>query len=155
MPLKPERNWEKKIMIQHKTLDASAAKLVPPITLIRGDYERLAALVNTPYLRDPSVQDFLADELDRATIIETDKKPSALVTMNSWIAFRDEESGRVSEVTLVYPEDADIGCRKISVLTPIGAALLGLTEGQSIDWQTRVGARKRLSVLKVFQRSPG
>ncbi|GEP07041.1 hypothetical protein MOX02_50790 [Methylobacterium oxalidis] len=56
-------------------------------------------------------------------------------------------SGKI--VTLVYPGEADIGQARISVLTPVGAALLGLSKGQSISWTTRTGAGKQLTVLDV------
>lgn len=63
----------------------------------------------------------------------------------------EEDSGRVQRVTLVYPRDADISEGKISVLTPIGAALIGLKVGQTITWETRTGEIKRLTVREVRQ----
>ena len=63
--------------------------------------------------------------------------------------FRDESTQATQTVTLVYPREADIAEGKVSVLTLIGTALIGLAEGQSILWQTRTGASKRLTVLKV------
>ena len=56
---------------------------------------------------------------------------------------------RVERVTLVFPEDADIAEKRISIMTPIGAALIGLTEGQSITWPSRTGEIHRLQVLSV------
>ena len=63
--------------------------------------------------------------------------------------FRDESTQATQTVTLVYPREADIAEGKVSVLTPIGTALIGLAEGQSILWPTRTGTSKRLTVLKV------
>jgi len=65
------------------------------------------------------------------------------------VEFRDDTTGKVQTVTLVYPEDADISQGKISVLTPIGAALIGVRVGHSITWETRTGEMRRLTVLQV------
>ena len=69
--------------------------------------------------------------------------------MNSEVAFRDETTGKVRKVTLVYPEDADISEGKVSVLTPIGTALIGLQNGHSITWKTASGEVRQLTVLSV------
>ena len=69
--------------------------------------------------------------------------------MNSEVEFRDETTGKVQEVMLVYPDDADISQRKVSVLTPIGTALIGLRTGHSITWRTPNGEVRRLTVLSV------
>jgi regulator of nucleoside diphosphate kinase len=69
--------------------------------------------------------------------------------MGCEVDFRDDMTGRVQTVTLVYPQEADISKGRISVLTPIGTALIGLPVGKSIDWATRTGETKRLTVLKV------
>ena len=65
------------------------------------------------------------------------------------------ETGEVREVTLVYPGEADISAGRISVLTPIGAALIGLSSGQSIDWRARDGRVHRLVVQSVGVPEPG
>jgi regulator of nucleoside diphosphate kinase len=69
--------------------------------------------------------------------------------MGCEVEFRDDTTGKVQTVTLVYPEDADISQGKISVLTPIGAALIGVRVGHSITWETRTGEMRRLTVLQV------
>lgn len=69
--------------------------------------------------------------------------------MGSAVELRDDTNGKVQVVSLVYPGEADIGQGRISVLTPVGAALLGLSKGLSIDWAIRTGAAKRLTVLDV------
>jgi regulator of nucleoside diphosphate kinase len=77
--------------------------------------------------------------------------------MGSEAEFRDDATGQVRRVTLVYPQEADLEAGKISVLTPIGAALIGLSAGQSIEWHTLRGERRSLTVLRVNpgQRSRG
>jgi regulator of nucleoside diphosphate kinase len=70
--------------------------------------------------------------------------------MGSHVVFRDDTTGRVRQVTLAYPEQADISKGRVSVLTPIGTALLGLRTGLSIGWQTRSGENRRLTVLEIL-----
>jgi regulator of nucleoside diphosphate kinase len=72
-----------------------------------------------------------------------------LVTMGSKVSFRDDTTGQERTVLLVYPDEADVSEGKISVLTPIGAALIGLSIGQSIEWQTPAGGWRSLTVLRA------
>jgi regulator of nucleoside diphosphate kinase len=69
--------------------------------------------------------------------------------MGSYVEFRDDTTGRVQAGTLVYPSEADIERRRFSVLTPIGAALIGVSVGQSIGWTTRTGEHRQLTVVGV------
>jgi regulator of nucleoside diphosphate kinase len=70
------------------------------------------------------------------------------VSMGSEVEFRDD-TGKVQTVTLVYPGEADISQRKISVLTPVGTALIGVRVGDAITWKTRSGDLRRLTVIQV------
>jgi regulator of nucleoside diphosphate kinase len=117
---------------------------LPPITIIRGDMEKLIRLADAAEGRFAQTGDFLAREIDRAEVIE-ERRPG-LVAMGSRVTFRDNTSGQTRTVTLVYPEDADVSQNRISVLTPIGAALIGLSAGQSIEWQTLEGESRSLTV---------
>lgn len=69
----------------------------------------------------PDLAAELAEEIGRALVLARGKHPQHIVCMNSEVEFRDDTTGRVQTVTLVYPEDADISHRKVSVLTPVGA----------------------------------
>jgi regulator of nucleoside diphosphate kinase len=122
---------------------------LPPISLTVADYERLAHLADVGAEKFPQAADFLAREIARAQVLPADYRGSGLVTMNSTVTFRDETTLQEREVTLVYPHEADVSAHKISVLTPVGAALIGLSTGQSIDWQTRDGGWRSLTVLAV------
>jgi regulator of nucleoside diphosphate kinase len=75
--------------------------------------------------------------------------PADVVNIGSEVLFRDEVTGREQRVTIVLPQHADIARQRISVLTPIGAALIGLARGASIGWETREGKPRRLTVLEV------
>lgn len=121
----------------------------PKIVLTDADHARLSRLADAAAERMPEVANYLSNELDRAKIVQADRKPSKLVTMGTTLTFHDEQTGRTERVTLVFPEEADIAQKRISVMTPIGAALIGLSEGQSITWPTRTGRVHRLSVVSV------
>lgn len=124
-------------------------KLRPSITLTAEDHARLSTLARFAADRMPDVASALGDELDRAHVLDRGPHPGSIVKMGSEVEFRDETSGKVQTVTLVYPEKADIARGRISVLTPVGAALIGLARGASITWRTRTGEPRRLTVLQV------
>lgn len=119
----------------------------PRILLSRFDQERLERLLDKVGPRPD--MDALREEIERAEIVEPQDVPSTLVTMNSTVRFRDEISGEESEVTLVFPAHADTGKGRVSVLAPIGSALLGLSMGDEIDWALPEGRTKRLRVIGI------
>jgi regulator of nucleoside diphosphate kinase len=121
----------------------------PKIVMTEADHVRLTRLAEAAASRMPEVSDYLSAELDRAKIVRRGQVPAKLVTMGSTLTFRDEQRGRTERVTLVFPEDANIEEKRISIMTPVGAALIGLTEGQSITWPSRTGEIHRLQVLSV------
>jgi regulator of nucleoside diphosphate kinase len=119
----------------------------PDIVIRAADEDRLAALAGRLLDRTPELGETLLDELARARLASDDAVPADTVQMGSTLTYATE--GRRRTVTLVYPGEADIDTGRISVGTPIGTALLGLTEGQSIDWTARDGQRQRLTVIAV------
>jgi regulator of nucleoside diphosphate kinase len=127
----------------------AAAPAKPRITLTAADYEKLSTLAEAAAHTLPDVAHELGAELDRAHILAEGKQRPDAVHMGCEVDFRDDTTGRVQSVTLVYPHEADIAKGRISVLTPIGTALIGLPLGQSIDWTTRTGESRRLTVLQV------
>ena len=116
----------------------------PPIILSAEDYERLSILANAARKRMPDLADELADEVGRARVLATGELPRNVVCMNS-----EEATGKIQRVTLVYPDDANISERKVSVLTPVGTALIGLRNGSSITWTTPKGEVRQLTVVSV------
>ncbi len=127
----------------------SSVEQFPAIVLAADDYHRLLGLVAALAKSAPDVSDYLAEELERATVVRPEDVMPTIVTMNALVTFRDETNGQVRTVTLVYPHEADLEAGKLSVLTPIGAALIGVAEGQSICWYTRTGEAKTLTVMEV------
>lgn len=107
------------------------------------DYARLRGLVGGVVF---------SDELDRAIVIPDDRIPPDVITMNTCIVYADDVTGASREVELVYPGEADAAAGRISVLAPVGMALIGLAVGQSIDWEFPDGKVHRLHVLRVSRR---
>jgi len=119
----------------------------PPIILIKDDFDKLSKLAA---LRNNSpVAEYLAHELDRAEVVEGPSRAGSIARLGSRILFRDPTKRGSSEVTLVMPNEADIGKGYISVMTPVGAALLGLAKGQAITFTLPNGAARTLAVLEV------
>lgn len=120
----------------------------PAITVTRTDSERLWRLAESFADRNPPVAEGLIAELDRAKVVEDGRLAADVVRMGSSLRFTSD-LGEDRRVTLVFPGDADIAEGKVSILTPIGVALIGLAAGQSIDWTARDGRTHRLTVESV------
>ena len=131
-----------------RSITSEVTQELPPIAMLAGERDRLRQLAHAALDQLPAAE-FLAQEVERAEIVEETQKREDLVTMGSQLEFRDEVTGQVRRVTLVYPHEADVLSGRISVLTPIGAALIGLSAGQSIEWQLPSGGYKALTVLRV------
>lgn len=121
----------------------------PAIMLSAGDYSRLSALAHAARNRLPGLASELAEEVSRARVLGRDETADNFVGMNDDVRFRDDVTGRIRQVRLVYPDEADISQGKISVMTPVGTALIGLQTGRSITWETPSGEARQLTVLSV------
>ncbi|WP_407280965.1 nucleoside diphosphate kinase regulator [Aromatoleum evansii] len=106
------------------------------------DFVRLMAIQPSPPLRA---------ELERAIVLPVESIQTNVVTMNARVHYRDEKTGLDREVQIVFPDEADIAQGKVSVLAPVGAALIGLSVGQAIDWDFPDGTERRLTVIAVDQ----
>jgi regulator of nucleoside diphosphate kinase len=121
----------------------------PEITVSTADLDRLEGLLGELRAGAPEIADGLRSELDRARIVEPEEVPKDVVTMNSTVRFVDEESGKEFERTLCYPGEATGGADKVSILAPLGSALLGLSVGQRIDWPVPGGRTAHIRILEV------
>lgn len=114
----------------------------------QGDYERLTALIEN--VKTP-VAEQLEEELIRAEVVPSSEYPQDAVCMGSRVRFVDLATGKENEVTLVYPAEANVEDMKISVLTPMGAALMGMRVGGVIEWELPSQKKVKIEVLAVTQ----
>jgi regulator of nucleoside diphosphate kinase len=125
----------------------------PAITLSEDEADALADLAFRSMATSSLGAKLLQEEVDRANTVPASKLPSDIVTMNSRVVFEDDATGESHSVQLVYPKDADMEAHRLSVLSPMGAGLIGLQQGSSIDWPNRQGVLRRLTIVEVVQRS--
>lgn len=120
----------------------------PAIVVNKTDHARLVQLANGLLDRKPEMAEELLTELERARVVEKGAVLESTVQMGSAVEYQTNE-GQARSVILVYPGEADISQGKVSILTPIGTALLGLKAGQSIDWVANDGRSHRLTINSV------
>ena len=123
----------------------------PTVHMIDSEADGLADLAISVRERLPQVSELLLEEVSRANIYSPEKIPGDVVIMNSFVEFMDGSSGTTRSVQLVFPQDADISNGRVSILTPVGAGLIGLRQGQSILWPDREGKERKLTIVKVDQ----
>lgn len=123
----------------------------PPIQIRETDAERISNLAIEAEDRLPQVAELLHAEINRAKVVQDSRLPGDVVAMQSTVRFVDEASGVERTLQLVYPQDADIKAGRISILSLVGAGLLGLRPGQSISWPDRAGKQRTLRIIDVAQ----
>lgn len=123
---------------------------LPSLVVSEADYDRLFLLAEQARQRSPEVSGGLLAELDRARIVADAAMPADVVRMGSTVRFV-LDGGEVQEVELVFPGEADIAQGRISILTPVGMALIGLAKGQRIAWADPHGRGHELVVRAVRQ----
>ncbi len=119
-----------------------------PITISKRDFDQLLNLVRN--LKSNSAE-LLEEEISRASVVSDDALHDKVVSMHSTVQFVDETTGAESVVTLVYPQEANIDEGKLSILAPVGIALIGLRVGQNIQWPMPHGNSRSLRVVSVTQ----
>ena len=137
-----------------RSADPEAGDKRPPIVLVESEAEALTGIVLAALERSSLSAELLLEELERATIVAQADLPHDVVTMFSHIVFGDDGTGFEHAAQLVYPKDADMAQGKLSVLTPVGAGLIGMRRGSTIDWPTRDGRFRRLRIIDVVQPAP-
>lgn len=125
-----------------------------PIYITRDDNSKLRLLLATAlYSNRNAALRNLRDELDRAVIIDPAAIPTNVVTMESRVTFEDLSSGEIEEYTITFPDRANIEDKRISILAPVGTALIGCREGEIVKWNTPGGIR-RLKIREVTAATP-
>ena len=130
---------------------AQASALRPPIHLLDRDSDLLGDLAIQMEQRHPVVSAMLLAEIERAEIHNRASLPPDAVTIGSEVEFVEAATGRSRTVRIVMPVDADIEAGRVSVLTPIGAGVIGLSAGQAIDWPDLEGRERRIEIIAVRQ----
>ncbi|WP_409309073.1 nucleoside diphosphate kinase regulator [Pectobacterium sp. B1J-3] len=122
----------------------------PNLTISELDAERLDMLLEQPAFAGSNIAQALNDELDRAEILPSANIPSDVVTMNSRVRFRDLIANEEHIRTLVYPATVKDSKEHLSVMAPLGAALLGMHVGNTIVWQLPNGEETHIEVLELL-----
>ena len=123
----------------------------PPLQISEADYDTISSLALSIEHRSPDLSEQLLREIDRARVTPRASLPADVVTLGSEVEFSDEASGSSRTVRLVLPHEADIAAGRISILTPVGAGLIGMRVGREIDWPRPDGKTRRLKILSVNQ----
>src|SRR4029453_199046 len=123
--------------------------VLPPITVMEDEARRLNALASSSAMLFPRAAPFLPQERERATVVADYSGLRGGVLLGSQVRYCDDKTGEVRDVVLVYPHEADITLKRVSVLTPVGAALIGLWVGQDIEFQTPGHNKRCVTILGV------
>lgn len=127
----------------------------PPIHLLASESDVVAALALRSEHRQPVVAAMLLEEIERAELHDSETMPPGHARLNSCVSFVDEKTQKVREVQLVLPARANITAGRVSILTPMGAALYGLAAGHTIEWPDLNGNFRPILVIKVVQPDGG
>lgn len=121
------------------------------LLITEADFDRLRHLVESPRFRVTHAMliPTLREGLERCRVVEPGRVPKGVVTMHSKVSVRDLKADEPETYTLVFPDDADINAGKLSVLAPLGTALLGARAGQVVEFAAPGGTR-RLKVEKIL-----
>ena len=121
----------------------------PPILISETDLDRLERILESSATEKvPGIAE-LERELERAEVVPSREIPPTVVTMNSRVRFREVVSSEEFELTLVYPKDVDSNGKTVSILAPVGSALLGLSEGDEIEWPKPGGGTLRVRIEEI------
>ena len=131
--------------------NSSADTLRPQIHLLASESDLVADLALRAEHQNPSVAAMLLGEIDRAELYEPDTLPEDAIRLGSDVDFVDEKTCQLRKVRLVLPFLANIAEGRLSILTPMGAALYGLRTDDSIDWPDRDGVSRRIRIVRVVQ----
>lgn len=121
----------------------------PPIHLLAAESDLVGNLALQAEHSQPVVAAMLLEEIERAELHDPDTMPSGHARLNCRVTFLDEKTEQVREVELVLPAEANIAEGRVSILTPMGAALYGLAEGHSIDWPDLCGRLRQIRIIRV------
>jgi regulator of nucleoside diphosphate kinase len=120
--------------------------IAPKLILSEEDYQKLSALVAA---YDSEAVAVLEEEIGRAKVVPTEEIPSDRVTMHAIVKVKDLETGIEHDYELVFPHEANLGKSRISVVAPLGMALIGLRVGDEYEWTTPAKRQKKFVVVAI------
>jgi regulator of nucleoside diphosphate kinase len=135
---------------------STASLTETPVILLKNDFEILNGYVkNLQGMQVNEKENFskLYEEIKKAQILDGEDFPDDIVRLNSTVVIKDLKTKRDMKITIVLPQKADIKQRKVSVLAPIGTALIGFRKGQTVSWQVPAG-KKDFRILEVSNELP-
>ncbi len=127
----------------------AVSMLAPPLIIDAAVYDQLHAVAQMALRSAPDVGERLLEEIERAEVLPSEQVPPTVVSIGRQVTYQDVDTGSIRTIQLVLPADADPAALRISVISPIGAALIGLSVGQVMTWQLREGEQRKLTVLAV------
>jgi regulator of nucleoside diphosphate kinase len=133
--------------------NGTAAPRPPAIHISEGDYDIIADLALRMAARAPELSRMILDEMERAKVYPDSRLPENVVSIGSQVTFADERDGGPRTVQLVLPGEADIEAGRVSIMTPVGAGLIGMSVGGEISWPCLDGRSRALKILDVKQPS--
>jgi regulator of nucleoside diphosphate kinase len=140
-----------RVVKRRTIMDKHAAGPRPPIHLLAAESDLVGNLALQAEHHQPVVAAMLLEEIERAAELhDQETMPSGHAILNSRVTYLDEKNGQAREVELVMPAEANITEGRVSILTPMGAALYGLAEGHSIDWPDLHGNLRRIRIIRVL-----
>jgi regulator of nucleoside diphosphate kinase len=132
--------------------NSHAGQVRPQIHLLASESDLVASLALRTEDRNPVVAAMLLEEIERAELHDASTLPEDAVRLGSQVDFVDDKTSQLRKVRIVLPGEANIAEGRISILTPMGAALYGLRAGSSIDWPDLDGNKRRINIIRVVQR---
>jgi regulator of nucleoside diphosphate kinase len=133
------------------TTGTKTAAKRPVIHISEADYDRIADMALRIEHSAPALSKLILDEIDRAHVHSNGRLPKNVVALNSEVEFLDTTTSTRRRVKLVMPTDADIAESRISIMTPVGAGLIGMSAGREINWPCPDGRPRVLKILEVKQ----
>jgi regulator of nucleoside diphosphate kinase len=127
---------------------------LPPVVISAADRERLVSIAKSALMSDrpyPPASNLLS-EIGRATVLPADAVPQSIIVMGSEVEIHDDVRKSCFRVRLVYPDEKASGAEAVSVLTPLGVALIGLAEGHSFHWCAATGDPSKITIVRVLLR---
>jgi regulator of nucleoside diphosphate kinase len=128
---------------------------LPPVVISAADRERLVSIATSALMSDrpnPPASNLL-NEIARATVLPANAVPQSVVVMGSEVEIQDDVRKSWFRVRLVYPDETASGSETVSVLTPLGVALIGLAEGHSFHWCSATGDPSTITIVRVLRRT--